>query len=81
MTDYNQTDPEMLERMVVVEQNIKHIAERQESSDKKIDEIYELLVQARGAKWFALLLLSVFVFSLSNIDKGIHAIQVMLGIK
>jgi phosphoglycerate dehydrogenase-like enzyme len=39
------------ERMAILETKVQHLSEQLEDTHKKVDAMYELLMQARGARW------------------------------
>lgn len=51
--------PELEERMAVLEANHKHASDKLDKMSEKVDEMHELLLQAKGARW-AILAVSGF---------------------
>lgn len=43
--------PELEERIAVLEANFKHADAKLDKMAEKVDEMHEVLLQARGARW------------------------------
>ena len=75
-TGGHMTDQETRDRLLRVEMRLDHAVATQTETKTKVDEMHTILVQARGAKWVALMLLTTIASAAGYIG---HAIQVWLN--
>lgn len=64
--------PELEERIAVLEANQQHMRDKVVEMSKKIDEVHEVLLQAKGAKWAILGVASLAGFLAGKIGGILH---------
>ena len=69
--------PELEERIAVLETNLKHSEAKIDKMVEKVDEMHELLLQAKGAKWAI-----IGVASLAGFLSGkVGTLAALIGVK
>lgn len=63
------SDMEIRERVLALEIKVDHLTEKIVSSEKKLDEMHAVLMQARGARWALLAMAAVGGFLAGTLPK------------
>ena len=58
---------DLRERVAVLESQGKHMTQKIDSMDKKLNEVHEILVAARGARWVVLSMVAVAGFIIGKL--------------
>jgi tetrahydromethanopterin S-methyltransferase subunit G len=62
-------------RIAVLETLMVEQDKRHKKMESKVDAMYEVIMQLRGAKWFGLLIAASVGFIISNISSIVHFLQ------
>lgn len=60
---------DLRERVAVLESQGKHMTQKIDSMDKKLNEVHEILVAARGARWVVLTMAAAAGFVIGKIGE------------
>lgn len=85
MADFNEETTKIIfdnrERIVRVEHQSQTMNRRMEKMEVKVNEMHDILLKAKGAKWLGLILLTIGVWVVTNLETVWGLIKLTIGIK